>query len=517
MFRQRALVEGEGWPEPKRQSSERTGPGRSGRKRGDSRRTRGIAAHAGTSQWLGTYLQSGNGVLYEGFEAIEPVIERWRETANVEAGRVILRIDGEGDVVRLYHAVRQAGWVALTRVSRSDLLERSDIRRRLQQGRWRQVPDTGGGPTREACELGEVRLHSGRKAEEPDSREEPVEMRLVVSRYPAEQTSGGAPGVRRNGMVYEIFAFDGPADRWPAPSVVAAYFRRSTIENRFMQEDVDLGLQETLSTNPAGQLLAGTIGHWVWNLEVKLGDRMAEPEPRPEQAVKEAPTGEGERSDKLTQPPTMTQDKSDGSPAPEALSRRTEQRLADRGLIFRPDLGAIECPRPSYLTYSYDKTDNGTVYALFRASRGVCRGCPHRDDCMSSESANYRKTVWIQKDEVPEAVEAKAEDRAVPWGLNQQRTWVEGPMEVRPPLMLPAQLRRRLRQACRRTRLEVRVDKPDDVLPVENPREWLDRYRTRRRMDYEMRQKLRTLHPDAEVKAKWHNAGPLTELITSQG
>ena len=68
-----------------------------------------------------------------------------------------------------------------------------------------------------------------------------------------------------------------PADAWPAPEVVTAYYGRNSEENRFAQEDRELGLDRLISYRLPGQELATLVGLSVWNLGVVQGFELDRP------------------------------------------------------------------------------------------------------------------------------------------------------------------------------------------------------------------------------------------------
>ena len=105
-------------------------------------------------------------------------------------------------------------------------------------------------------------MEAARQTRRPDgSRYEPVRVRVVASIFPK---SGAAKrGRTLDGWQVELFAVDVPADAWPAPDAVAAYFGRTAEENRFAQlrvhviafgfKNLDLHFLTNLAKENAGE------------------------------------------------------------------------------------------------------------------------------------------------------------------------------------------------------------------------------------------------------------------------
>ena len=68
----------------------------------------------------------------------------------------------------------------------------------------------------------------------------------------ATKKKSGA-GVLIDGWQYELYVTDLDADAWPAPDLVTNYYGRIGEENRFGQEDRELGLDRIFSYHVPGQ------------------------------------------------------------------------------------------------------------------------------------------------------------------------------------------------------------------------------------------------------------------------
>ena len=74
-----------------------------------------------------------------------------------------------------------------------------------------------------------------------------------------------------DGWQYELYSTDLPAETWPEREIVAGYYGRTGQENRFHQEDQELGLDRIFSYHLPGQQLATLVGLFVWNHYVCRG------------------------------------------------------------------------------------------------------------------------------------------------------------------------------------------------------------------------------------------------------
>jgi len=80
-----------------------------------------------------------------------------------------------------------------------------------------------------------------------------------------------------------------PADAWPAPEVITAYYGRIGEENRFAQEDRELGLDRLVGYHLPGQELATLVGLSVWNVGLVQGLLLERPPAeRPVEVLRQA-------------------------------------------------------------------------------------------------------------------------------------------------------------------------------------------------------------------------------------
>jgi len=513
LVRQRTLVDGEDYPEPKRYGPEHGAVGRQGRKRGELKFVRGLMAHAGTSQWVGAYSQEGNGTLVEEMDIVGQARQRLAEQVDgLDERPPIVRIDGEGGEVCVINGVEEAGWCPLVRLKQYKLLERSDVRRAIADQEPTRAEGGGTGPVREVFEIGDGPLTSNRQVDEVHRWDEAIEIRLVVTRYPETDADQG-PGKLIDGMRYEMFGTYLPRKKWPAEAVVDLYFGRATPENRFAAADRELQLGKMFSwASHDGQHLATLVGLWAWNLMVEIGDRLVDEVQIPPQA-RRGPTADPREVDSTEAPEASAKADIDSQgPSPvevigeedgqATLEASTLERLDRMGISYRPKMGVLECSAGHYLNpIKSGKKDLRST--RFRIDGRACRGCRHRSRCTSSTHPNFRKEVTIPNDQVPAALQIRDGDRRAPLGVDPPDGLRAGPLRVRRPGFLGTKRRRQFRRAARKAQLKVTLNKGDPEPVAACARAHLRYRRTRQRLPDRMRRRYRRLSAQATMTCHW--------------
>ena len=507
VLNQRALPEGEDLPPAQRRADGFAKPGYSGRKRGEVQVNRSALQHAGSSIWLDSRLEPGNGdrrpQLASALTAITEVCGELEHPLS----RALVRLDGEfGDVPSLT-ALREAGVCAITRLNRPRLLDQPDVRRRMATHTWHFVPDSRSGPRRSAMDLGTVTVVPGKETCRDDGTPyDPLDVGVIVTRYPREREAEHGRVI--GGWQYELFAaLDLDAESWPAPDVVASYYGRGGQENRFAQEDRELGLDHIFSFTLAGQELACLVGLLVWNLRVVNGFRL---DPLPEERVpaprrvtevdtRPVPEGFVEEVEPVEQvePPEPPVARDPDEILAELLSALNWRRFLDRHPNWTFD-GVLRCPHGEELPLSNvtQKVSRKTDRLSFRAPNGTCRDCPLRDRCLGSVDADAVKMVTLT---VPKPAGAKiatqlvpvqlarrlersaeAHTRPLPSGRRRKRPTGEplvvcfpddqqiaGEKQISDAQFLPARARAAFREACRDIAVQATlvVPRPERVHP----------------------------------------------------
>ncbi len=426
-LRHRALPEDDDSPAARLRSERIAAPGHRGRKRGDVQLRRGTLQHAGSGAWLGCWLAPGSTERAEGLDRALDVVVETTKRLDHPRDRSLLRIDGEYGWVPYYSACRAHGVAFMTRLTRPELLDEPIVQRRLVEAEWHHVPDSGSGPRRSAIDLGIVTVPSGKDTRRSDgSAYEPVDVRVVVCRFPREGKPGR--GSVADGWQYEMFAVDVDADAWPAPAAVAMYFGRAGQENRFAQEDREVGLDRIFSYALAGQEFAVTIGLWVWNMRIARGFELdVPPDDAPVQATY-VPKVDTRSAPPPTAAPDVTTDAELSSPslnrAPAPLSTTNtadivqtlaqlewSSMLASRhGWSWDPATGEIICAdgRRLVLTTVQKEHAPGRTSLIFCRPEGGCAACPSEHRCLRSKDPRRAKHLQLA---VPTAIAAKLREQ----------------------------------------------------------------------------------------------------------
>ncbi len=464
-LRHRALPVDDDLPEARRRSENTGAPGHSGRKRGDIQHRRVTVQHAGSGAWVHAHLSPGNGEGVVDFErALDTVVETC-ERLDHPLSRALVRMDGEYGNVPWFSACRQRGLPFITRLNRPKLYEDPEVLDRLRSATWYRVPDSRSGPRRSAADLGILTVHPGERTRRPDGGcYEPVAVRVVASVFP--KTGKAKRGRILDGMQVELFAVDVPADAWPAPEAVAAYFGRGGQENRFAQEDRELGLDRIISYHLPGQELAALVGLSLWNQELARGFELERPPAqRPVQPLRCAPIDD-------SVPEQWPRD-----PVICALLARIDWSalLATRpGWHMDCASGELHCDQQRRLTLTSVRTAehaDGRTGIIFRRPTGGCQDCTSRPGCLRSARAQSPKHAEfaVATSLATQLRHRLALVRGHPTGpepiepIDSQ----PGPYAVADSLFLPARARQAFCAAFLGATLRIEVELPE---PVAKPR-----------------------------------------------
>ena len=401
-IRQRDLPDGEDLPEPRRRAAGVGAPGYSGRKRGDIQHRQTTVQHSGSGSWIHAHLSLGNG---EGIVDFEHALDSIVQT-NLRLGHPLwlslVRMDGEYGSVPFFSACRARALPFITRLNRPKLYEDPDVLARLRAARWRLVPDSGAGPQRTAADLGILTVAPGERTRRPDgTRYEPVEIRVVASIFP--KCGEAKRGRTLDGWQVELFAVDLPADAWPAPDAIAAYFGRSAEENRFAQEDRELGLDRTVSQHLPGQEMAVLVGLTLWNIRMVEGFALDVPPcERPVQQLRRL--AYDDRVPEHWPRDPVLRDNLDELDWTAMLGARP-------GWTWDADAGELLCEDGRALTLTTVRAKEqtaGRTGIIFRRPMGGCEDCMPRSSCLSSARPMASKHSEFL---VPTAIASKLRDR----------------------------------------------------------------------------------------------------------
>ncbi len=461
VLRQRGLPHDDDLPEPGRRSEHTAAPGHTGRKRGNMVFRKNVAQHAGAGAWLHLHLSPGNGDSTEDLRrALETAGQTFKRIDHPR-DRTMFRFDGEFGWLPDFTACRENNQPFIGRLNRPKLFEDPAFLARLRAATWYRVPDSLSGPRRAAADLGEWTLEPGKRTRRPDgSRYEPITLRVVASRF--QPASGKAKrGRMLDGWQIELFAADLPADAWPAPEAVAAYFgRNGTQENRFAQEDRELGLDRIFSYHLPGQELACLVGLMVWNFRLVQGF-LAEPPPvepavqRLRQAVVDERVPENWPRDPQVVAALGEVDFN------EPLKKKPEWS-------FDAATGTLRCADGRVLevtTVRKKESVKSHTGVIFRRPAGGCESCTVRAGCLKSSRAEAHKHAEFS---IPSAVANRLRARLSQ--VRAQPPWLEptptaGRLSIADPLFLPAMARQMFAERFERGTLWVEVMRPPPTPP----------------------------------------------------
>ncbi len=513
-LRHRALPAGDDLPEPERRSAETGAPGHSGRKRGDVQFRRVDVQHSGSGVFVHAHLHTGNGDGAADLELAAKSIGALVDRLSHPRARTLTRMDGEHGYVPYYAALRALGLPFVTRLNRQKFYEDADILARLRAATWFEVPDSGSGPRRVAADIGIVTLHPDKKTRRPDGgRYEPLAVRVVASAFRTDGPAGR--GRMIDGWQVELFAADVPADRWPAPEVVTVYFGRSAQENRFAQEDREVGLDRIVSYHLPGQELATLSGLFLMNYRIARGFELERPS-----AVRPAPML---RRPKAVQMPASWP--RDPLLTKLLVSLDWPALLASRpGWTWDADRAELRCPdgRPLALTtVRPEASSEGRTAVIFRRPAGGCEDCGTRASCLCSSRPRAAKHLELS---IPSGIADLLRDRLVRGKTRPAEPLDIGSIEaeaglhaVLAPRFLPAAARKRFRDVFAEATLRVDVELP----APERPRPRLvaagDAARQQRRLTWKERVARNALPEAATVSLDVSGSRELRLLLKDPG
>jgi len=509
-LRHRALPVDDDLPEPRRRSADTGARGHSGRKRGDIQFRRTTVQHAGSGVWTHAHLSPGNGEGMSDFEQALDSIVATSERLGHPLDRTLTRMDGEFGHVPWYSACRERGLPFITRLNRAKLYEDPAVLARLRTATWHRVPDSLSGPRRGATDLGILTVKPGQSTRRPDGgRYDPIEVRVVACRFP--KTGKANHGRIVDGWQVELFAVDVSADAWPAPEAITAYFGRNGEENRFAQEDRELGLDRIISYHLPGQELATLVGLSLWNLRLVRGFELQRPPAvRPVQPPRQ-PQIDDRAHEHWPRDPVICRvlDKLDW---PTLLAQRPGwQWDASRGeLICEDGRGlTLTTVRPQ------EHAPGRTNIILRRPVRG-CMDCPPRPSCLRSERPQACKHVEIA---IPTPVAHRLRERLAlirqpsPTPAFEPIRDPAGPLAVVDTLFLPAEARHAFEEAFHGATLRVHVDIPrqDRQRPRLIAIDVADRQR--RRKTWAQNVQRNELPHDARVRVEVAGSAPIRWML----
>jgi hypothetical protein len=522
-LRHRALPQFEGTPDARRRSESLAAPGYPGRKRGDVQFSRGTLQHAGSGLWFGIDVAAGSREQREMFERAVGQVVATCNHAQLDGAHVVLRSDGAGGNVPFITACMEAGLQFLTRIAHYQVLDDPDVIAHLNASTWYDVPSSGSGPRRQACDVGSVQLEPSAGTTRSDgTRYPPIWTRVVVSRFPSRTEAGRGAGVVVDGWQYELYATNLEPDGWPEAEVVAGYYGRTAQENRFHQEDRELGLDRIFSYHLPGQQLASAIGLFIWNFRICRGmELLVPPTDAPEPPRSEVTPVVERIVLAQVEPPTVEphaeapDDDGLGSEHPEhAPTASTGARRDFFDEVNRLDVGtllahlpgwswmaeheALRCANHTLLPLSSVGKKNDKIHLRFFAPAAACGSCEKRHRCMRSDNPNVGKDIRLA---VPDAVAESIHERWLDIPLAQRPR-----ARSRPAHLTRAPIRSPHPRASRRTK---RLDRSPPPLPATRPELGLAAPTL---MPAELRKATRRASQHVEIRVRLSTSNASTQL-----
>lgn len=509
-LQRRPLRSSDDAPPSRRRSDAMAKPGYTGRKRGEVRFRRSAMQHAGAGIWVHAQLDDGKGDLRDAFTAAVDAAKATVAKAGGN-GRILVRMDGEFHGVPYLDICQQAGVSYVTRLTRPTILERESVRQRLREASWFLVRNSSG-LQRYAADLGWCRLDPADETVRADGTAyDPVYARIVVTRIACGEKAGR--GVKVGDEQVEMFATNLDAGAWPPAALVECYLQRSSLENRFAQEDRLLGLDRIFSYHLPGQELMTAIGLFLWNLQIIEGFAL---QPVPASAIAPARSVPADiatplpplfppppdsapqalAAAALAAPPTSGPTEEDLIEAIETqLDTANWDRLPPQWSRLRGSL-ALQCPAGKTVPLSHFQL--GTVVegatraaenrASFKTGARFCIECPlwrlcHQYERHTPEKAigkalppeaartaevHWREVLRLRRERrTPGRLERpsarrhadpppSARFRPAPWHVDDDRS-APGVSRPTPPTFLPREAQKHFMVALGNVRLEIRL------------------------------------------------------------
>ncbi|MFT6160765.1 MAG: hypothetical protein ACJA00_003358 [Myxococcota bacterium] len=193
-----------------------------------------------------------------------------------------------------------------------------------------------------------------------------------------------------DGRQVEFFVADVSANAWPAADVAAAYYGRASQENRFAQEDREVGLARIVSYDLPGQELATLAGLFLLNYRIARGFELEPPPVTPPQPVLRTPVVDKSVPVDWPRDPVIALNlrKLDWD---HILGRRTDW-------TWDPVRGELRCPEGRLLeltTVRPAPTDATRTSIIFRRPCYGCGDCNSRRGCLTSVDLNAHKHLEL--------------------------------------------------------------------------------------------------------------------------
>lgn len=371
--RQRALPEIPDRPAPQRRLRPLCAPGYTGRKRGEIVRTRTTVLQMHTHQWVASFGNPGNGQYREELRRAKTSIQEYIKAHSFPAERTVLRLDGQYGTGAVVSDV--ADFSSVTRGKDYKLLDRAEVQARLHLPADQHLSSPESGICRALYDCPHQRLgESG-----------PL-VRIIVATHPApaKKKKKRQVGLRRLGVVYELFLTDLPQSAFTASDVVSLYLHRGAFETALEDEDIEQEPDRWCSHSAWGQETWQVVAQWTWNLRLELGHQL---KPEPLRTTEFAPALPPHNEHVPTRPASPP----DAGYAPPATATSWKAGcFTGADFPLQPD-GTLRCPAGNVLVpHEHRREGDGSLRVVYSASIRDCRPCPLREHCQWNGSATAK-------------------------------------------------------------------------------------------------------------------------------
>jgi hypothetical protein len=368
--RQRALPQSDELPAPVRRLDEVCAPGYTGRKRGETVRTRTTVLQAHTPQWLGSFGNRGNGRYREELRQGLAAITRYLTAHQLPQGRALLRLDGQYGTGAVLSDVTDFAFV--TRGKEYTALDHPLVQARLHlpPDQFQQRPESQ--TVRSLYDCPQIPVGPAG-----------VLCRVVVATHPAAKKKSPV-GVTRAGIVYELFFTNLPPQAFTASDVVELYLHRGAFEPALSDEDQEIDPDRWCSHAAWGQECWQLVAQWVWNLRLELGHQL---EPAPVRITEFAAAISP--SEQAATRPTSSAPASGYGPPTTATSWK-RGCFSGQDFPLQPD-GTLRCPAGQSLRVQERRREaDGSLRVVYGASIRSCRACRLRQQCQWNGNATAK-------------------------------------------------------------------------------------------------------------------------------
>lgn len=414
--RQRALPCTPDLPPAQRRLDEVCAPGYTGRKRGETVRTRTTVLQAHTHQWVGTFSGAsgaGNGDYRGDLRQAIKAISTYIHAQSIPLSQAVVRLDGQYGNGAIVAAL--AGLAYVMRGKDYELLDLESVQARLAQPPDQQTTHPETGTCRALFDFPDLNLSpTGPRT------------RVIVAARPVPETPVKV-GTVRGERIYELFYTALPPGAFTPADVVALYLHRGAFETVLSDEDKEQDSDRWCSHTAWGQEFWLILAQWTWNLRLELGHALHPTAMRTTEFAPASAQEEASAAPDLVPQPSEAASVIYGPPH---WARPSYTKgFAGTDFSCQPD-GTLRCPAGQPL-YAQERRPerNGSLRVLYAARIGHCRTCSLREQCQESAttikarrvSAVYwplpsRSSVSSESPPAPEEFSPPSSPHPVLWG-----------------------------------------------------------------------------------------------------